>query len=126
MTPLAFSCISLGNICSLLATQGKSADVKTRVFSGYVSSGIFLKERLLLLLSLEVLIRWQVDTGRKAPSIALASASWLRVVGQSDPEKETQPTIPRTEGCKAERRQAKPRPVTATLLSRNISGEEYK
>lgn len=82
MTPLAFSCISLGNICSLLPTQAKSADVKTRVFSGYVSSGIFLKERLLLLLSLEVLIRWQVDTGRKAPSITLAAASWLGVVDQ--------------------------------------------
>lgn len=126
MTPLAFSCISLGNICSLLPTQAKSADLKTRVFSGYVSSDgffFFFFLRLLLLLPLQVFIRWRVDTGRKAPSIALATASWLGVVDQRDPEKETEPTIPRTEGCEAERRQAKPRSVAATSFPETSQGK---
>lgn len=58
-----------------------------------------------------------VYKGEKSPIIAAAAANaWLGVIDQSDSDKETQSTIPRTEGREAESRQAKPRPVTAILL----------
>lgn len=60
--------------------------------------------------------------GEKSPIVAAAANAWLGVIDQSDSDKETQPTTPRTEGREAESRQAKPRPVTAILLFRKHVG----